>query len=218
MNPPSVNLVFNTISTEVSAQLAVRGVLLDGSIIDLTQRSSGTTYTSSDLSIVSFGGNDGEIFGGATGTASVTIANSGKQFVVAVTVESFQPVALSSVAIPGYANNVDVAGDYAFVAAGGAGLQVVDVSDRVHPAVVAGLDTDGVAIDVRVVGNFAYLADGPGGLKILDVTDPLHPQLAGALDTAGVAQDLEIQDEFAYLADGWAASLSWMSATRPVRS
>jgi hypothetical protein len=202
VNPPSVELVFNAISTEVSAQLTVTGVLLDGSTINLTSRSSGTTYTSSNLSIVSFGANDGEIFGGASGTASVTVANSGKQFVVAVTVQSFQPAALSSVAIPGYANNVDVAADHAFVAAGAAGLQVVDVSDRVHPAVVAGLDTDGVAIDVRIVGRFAYLADGAAGLKIVDIADPLHPQLVGALDTPGVAQDLKVQGGFAYIADG----------------
>lgn len=214
VNPPSVELIFNAISTEVSAQLTVTGVLLDGTTINLTSRSSGTTYTSSDLSIVSFGANDGEIFGGASGTASVTVANSGKQFVVAATVQSFQPAALSSVAIPGYANNVDVAGDTAFVAAGEAGLQVVDVSDRVHPAVVAGLDTDGVAIDVRVVGRFAYLADGAAGLKIVDINDPLHPQLVGALDTPGVAQDLKVQGGFAYIADG-AAGVVIVDVTDP---
>ena len=202
VSPPNVTLVFNAISTEVSSQLAVTGVLIDGSTIDLTSKSTGTSYASSDLSIVSFGATDGEIFGGASGTASVTVANSGKQFVVAVLVESFQPVALSSIAIPGYANNVEVAGDYAFIAAGAAGLQVVDVSDRVHPAVVAGLDTDGVAIDVRVVGRFAYVADGNSGLKIIDVNDPLQPQLVGALDTPGLAQDLKVQGGFAYIADG----------------
>jgi hypothetical protein len=202
VNPPSVALVFNGIETEVSFQLAVTGILIDGTTIDLTARNTGTTYTSSDLSIVSFGTTDGQIFGGTTGSASVTVANVGKQFVVAVTVENFQPAALSSINIPGYANNVDVAGDYAYVAAGAAGLQVLDVSDRAHPAIVASLDTDGTAIDVRIVGHFAYVADGAAGLKVIDIADPLSPTLVGQAQTDGIAQDLKVDLQFAYVADG----------------
>ena len=202
VTPPSVSLVFNGVDTEVSRQLQVTGILIDGSTINLTARSGGTTYTSSDLSVVSFGPTDGEIFGGQAGTATVTVANSGKQFIVSVTVENFQPVALSSLVIPGYANNVDAAGDFAYVAAGNAGLQVVDVSDRAHPAIVASLDTDGIAIDVRVLGDFAYLADGPAGIKIIDISNPLAPQLVGSAASGDVAQDIKVEQQFAYVADG----------------
>lgn len=204
VTPPSVGLVFNGVDTEVSTQLQVTGILIDSSTINLTARSGGTTYTSSDLSIVSFGSTDGEIFGGQAGTATVTVANSGKQFIVAVTVENFQPVALSALVIPGYANNVDAAGDYAYVAAGNAGLQVVDVSDRAHPAIVASLDTDGIAIDVRVLADFAYLADGPAGIKIVDISNPLAPQLVGSATSGDVAQDIKVEQQFAYVADGTA--------------
>ena len=202
VTPPTAELVFNGIQTEVSAQLQVTGILIDSSTLDLTDRDTGTTYASSDLSIVSFGATDGEIFGGRAGNATVTVANSGRQFVVAVTVETFQAVALAAIDIPGYANNVDVAGDYAYIAAGSAGLHVVDVSDRQHPAIVASLDTDGVAIDVRVFGNFAYLADGSAGLKIFDISNPLAPQLIGTAPTGGVAQDVQVDQQFAYVAAG----------------
>jgi large repetitive protein len=215
VDPANVDLVFNAIDTEVSAQLSVTGVLIDGSSIDLTARSSGTTYASSDLNIVSFGLTDGEVFGGASGEATVTVANSGQQFVVTVHVESFQPLALASIAIPGYANNVDVSGSYAYVASGNAGLQVVDVSDPSHPAIVSSLDTDGIAIDVRVFGAFAYLADGPAGLKIIDISDPLAPHLAASVDTAGVAQDLKIDGQFAYIADG-AAGVAIVEVSDPL--
>src|SRR6185436_12656351 len=202
VSPSTVDLVFNGIQTEVSTPLHVTGILIDGSVLDLTARSSGTNYASSDLSIVSFGATDGEIFGGRAGTASVTVTNSGKQFIVAVTVEAFAPVVLSAIDIPGYANNVDVSGDYAYVAAGAAGLQVVDISDRKHPAIVASLDTDGVAIDVRVVGDFVYVADGQAGLQIVDIANPLQPQLVGHAQTGGIAQDVKVEQGFAYVADG----------------
>lgn len=52
---------------------------------------------------------------------------------------TFAPVALSSIPIPGFANNVDVKGDYAYVAAGAAGLQAVDVSDPRAPVIIADL-------------------------------------------------------------------------------
>ena len=195
-------MTFNGIDSEVSTQLSIRGVLIDGSTIDLTPKSTGTTYTSSDLSIISFGAQDGEIFGGQPGTATVTVVNNEHSTQVSVTVKQFQPVALSAISIPGYANNVDVSGDYAYIAAGAAGLQVVDVADRSNPSVVAALDTDGTAIDVRVVGNYAYLADGAAGLKIIDITDPLTPVLVGSLDTAGVTQDLKVDFDYAYLANG----------------
>ncbi len=200
--PGALVLTFNTINSEASAQLRVTGVLIDGSTIDLTRKTSGTTYASGNLAVASFSATDGEIFAGQAGSTTLTIANSGKQVQVPVTVESFQPVVLSAIDIPGYANNVDVAGDYAFVAAGAAGLQVVNVSDRTAPAIVASLDTDGTAIDIRVFGNYAYLADGEAGLKIIDISNPESPQLVASLDTAGIAQDVKVDKQLAYIADG----------------
>ena len=199
--PGSVVMTFNGIDSEVSTQLSVAGVLLDGSEFDLTS-SSDTSYASSDLTIVSFGLEKGQIFGGQPGNALVTVTAFGKSVDIDVTVRQFDPVALSAVSIPGYANNVDISGDYAFVAAGSEGLQVVDVSDRTLPAVVAALDTDGTAIDIKVVGNLAYLADGEAGIKVIDITEPLAPALIGRLDTAGVAQDLAVQLSYLYVANG----------------
>lgn len=214
VTPGALVLTFNTINSEASSQLAVRGVLIDGSTVDLTRKSTGTTYSTSSLAVASFGATDGEVFAGQSGSATLTIANSGKQVQVPVTVESFRPVALSSLAIPGYANNVEVSGNFAFVAAGSAGLQIVDVSNRNVPAIASSLDTDGTAIDVRVLGNFAYLADGEGGLKIIDIENPRAPLLVAALDTGGIAQDIKVDGQVAYLADG-ARGLVIVDVTNP---
>jgi hypothetical protein len=77
---------------------------------------------------------------------------------------------------PAYA--VAVAGQYAYVAAGLAGLQVIDVSDPGNPRLVGGLDTPGSAEGVAVSGQYAYVADGEWGLHILRIGDAATPPRA----------------------------------------
>ncbi len=57
-----------------------------------------------------------------------------------------------------------VSGNYAYVADGLAGLQVIDVSNPANPQRVGGYDTSGYAHGVAVSGNYAYVADDYGGL------------------------------------------------------
>ena len=212
VTPASFVLTFNTLIGEASRQLTVIGNLIDGTTIDLTSTTTGTNYTSSDLDICNFGAQSGRVFAGLDGTCTVTATNSGFSDTTSVIVETFAPTALSFVNIPGFANNVDVNGDFAYVAAGSTGLQVVDVSDRTNPVVVASQDTPGNANDVKVVGNTAFVADGSSGLQIIDVTDPLSPVIIGAVDTPGVAQDVVVKGSLAYVADG-AAGLQIIDLT-----
>ncbi|WP_347986704.1 Ig-like domain-containing protein [Methylomonas sp. AM2-LC] len=202
VTPPNPTMTYNTMYNEANLQLKVIGTRLDGTTADITKSSTGTTYSSSDLSVVSFGGVDGLIFAGQSGTAKLTVKNHGQSITATVNVGSFSPVALSYIGIPGYANNVDISGDYAYVAAGSAGLQVVNVSDHSHPAIVGSIDTAGTALDVRVVGTVAYVADGTDGLQIFDVTKPSSPVLIASYPTAGFTQDVKVDNQYAYLANG----------------
>jgi hypothetical protein len=109
---------------------------------------------------------------------------------------------------------VDVSGNFAYVAAGAAGLQVVNVANRAAPVVVGSLDTIGNANDIRVIGNLAYIADGPGGLVIVNVAVPQAPVMVGSIDTPGDAWDVVVRDNRAYVADG-AAGLRIFDVTLP---
>ncbi|WP_262964899.1 Ig-like domain-containing protein, partial [Methylobacter psychrophilus] len=202
VSPNNPSMTFNTVYNEANLQVKVSGKRNDGSLVDLTSRSTGTSYSSSNLSVLNFGGKDGLVFAGQAGTANLTVKNAGLEKTVSVTIGTFSPIALSSITIPGYANNVDVSGDYAYVAAGSKGLQIINVSNRAAPVIIGSLDTAGTAIDVRVVGNIAYLADGDHGLQIIDVTNPTTPSLLASYDTAGIAQDVKVDNQFAYIADG----------------
>ncbi|UOA08748.1 Ig-like domain-containing protein [Methylobacter sp. S3L5C] len=202
VSPNDPSMTFNTIYNEANLQIKVSGKRKDGSLVDLTSRSTGTSYSSSNLSVLNFGGKDGLVFAGQAGVANLTVKNAGLEKIVTVTIGTFNPIALSSITIPGYANNVDISGDYAYVAAGSKGLQIINVSNRSTPVIIGSLDTAGTAIDVRVVGNIAYLADGDHGLQIIDVTNPATPSLLASFDTAGIAQDVKVDNQFAYIADG----------------
>src|SRR6185295_11726899 len=117
--------------------------------------------------------------------------------------QTFNPAPVAVLDLPaGYPNNVEVAGDFAYVADGDAGLAVVDVLNRQAPALAALLSLPGSANDVRIAGNLAYVADGSGGLRIVDVTNPRVPVARGAVAPAGVDfRDVVIHAGLAYVAD-----------------
>jgi len=79
----------------------------------------------------------------------------------------------------GWAAGVAVSGNYAYVADGYFGLQVINVSNPANPQRVGGYDTSGFAYRVAVSGNYAYVADGFGGLQVIDVSNPANPRRVG---------------------------------------
>jgi len=202
--PGVLLLTYNAIDGESSEQLVITGFMLDGTTLDLTDKNNGTSYLSADISIANFGSVDGQIFAGENGQTQVIISSNNKQVAVDVVVTEFKPEAKIAINIPGYANNVDIQGDFAFVAAGNSGLQIIDFSDISTASIISSIDTSGTAIDVKIFGDFAYVADGKAGLQIIDIREPDQPKLVSLFNTAGIAQDIALQDKFAYVADGHA--------------
>ena len=198
VTPTSVNLTVNTLLGSAFVPLRVVRVNNDGSTLDVTTTPE-TTYDSGDWNIANVD-SFGNVGGVNEGSTVITVINRNSMAQVPVTVSTFTPGQLSSLAIPGTANSVAVSGNYAYVAAGSAGLQVVDVSNRQSPVVVGALDTAGDAKDVKVLGNLAYLADGSGGLCVIDVSNPALPVLVGVANVSGGARDLAVGAGRAYVA------------------
>ena len=202
VKPPSFILATSVLFPNASQQLNWKVNLIDGkTTLDLTADPR-TNYNSSDLTVCNFGGPKGLVFAGNPGSAIITISNNTLSATASGTVQSFTPLPLSFVDIPGFANNVDVSGNYAYVAAGSTGLQVVDVSNRSNPRIVGSLGLAGNANDVRVVGNSAYVAAGAAGLHIVNISNPLAPALSGSRNTGGTAWDLAVKGNKVYVANG----------------
>jgi hypothetical protein len=196
-------LVVNSLNATASTQLSVIGHLIDGhSLIDLTSTHRETHYSSSNLSVCNFGVPDGMIFAGVNGNCTITATNNGHTATSQGLVQSFSPSSVSFVTIPGFANSVAVSGQFAYVAAGGTGLQVVDLSpDRTNPQIVSSLSLPGNANDVTLSGKVAYLALGSAGLAVVDISNPLSPQLLGTLITSN-ALDVAVRGTTVFIANG----------------
>ena len=179
--PTHFTLTFNTITGDASRLLKVTGTLVDGTSIDLTNRQRDTQFSSSDLNVCNFGSTAGQVFAGQTGTCTVSATVAGFDASATGTVHSFSPTALSFVAIPGSANNVDVNGNIAYVAAGSRRLAN---RRRVRPHRAAHRRVARVAGQCqRREGGWrtGVHRRGFAGLHIVDVANPLAPQLLGSV-------------------------------------
>jgi hypothetical protein len=200
LTPARIGLPINTLLGQQPVPLTLTGSMSDGTTVNLT-RAAGTTLQSQDESVAVVDG-IGSLVGVSPGATRVVASNGNFAAEASVIVSSFTPRAMGGIFIPGFAHNVDVAGNYAYIAAGSFGLRIIDITVRTLPSYVSELDTPGTAQDIRVVGNTVYIADGEAGLQIIDVTDPLNPTLIGSLDTDGQAFDLRVSGTRAYIADG----------------
>jgi Ca2+-binding RTX toxin-like protein len=103
----------------------------------------------------------------------------------------------------GYARDVEVVGDLAYVADYNRGLVILDISNPSKPTQTGFFNTSGYANDVEVMGDLAYVADADGGLVILDISNPSKPTQTGIFDTGVYAYDVEVVGGLAYVADDY---------------
>jgi len=112
------------------------------------------------------------------------------------------PQEVGSCDIPGYAWDVTVKGNYAYVT-DETGLRIIDVSDPTSPQELGFYDILEYALGVAVKGDYAYVAAHVGGLRIIDVSDPTSPQEIGSCDTPGNSRHVMVVGDYAYVADGF---------------
>ena len=100
------------------------------------------------------------------------------------------------------AADVAVSGNYAYLAAFGKGLQVVDITDDAKPRPVVRLSLSGVARAIKVAGSYAFVAAGPAGLQVVDISNPAQPQQVSHVATSGEAIRIAVSPNCAYVACG----------------
>ena len=203
VSPPTFALTFSTVNPTAFVQLHVTGLLIDGkTTIDLTSTARQTQYSVENPAICTMGQPDGTIFPTASsGTCKVTVSNSNSFFKVTVTgtISSFSPTPLGTIGISG-AIAVDVSGNFAYIAAGGNGLVIVDVTDRSNPVLRGSLSGLGSAVGVRIAGQYALVADSNGSLRVVDVTNPDAPALVATLPITGNPNSLVVHGGIAAVA------------------
>ncbi len=95
------------------------------------------------------------------------------------------------------ATRVAIRGNHAFLAAGNAGLVVVDITAPDDPKQVGSYRTLG-ASGVAIAGTLVQVADATG-MTLIDVSDPARPLKVGSY-IAGFAKAVDVAGTLAYLA------------------
>jgi hypothetical protein len=80
------------------------------------------------------------------------------------------PTQMGVIRVGGYCYNAAVAGNYVYVAAEGAGLQVVNVSNPGSPTIAGFYDGPDLTSWVAVNGGYAYVSEFAGGLTVYNNT------------------------------------------------
>ncbi len=96
-------------------------------------------------------------------------------------IESVIPNIVGTCDTPGEANSIFVDRDYAYIADGKSGLQIIDIEDEENPKIIGNFDTDGFLNDVFVKDNYVYLADTQS-FTIIDIKDKDNPKLITSYD------------------------------------
>ncbi|MFN9547000.1 MAG: bluetail domain-containing putative surface protein [Cyanobacteriota bacterium] len=117
-----------------------------------------------------------------------------------------------------YANDVRVAGKYAYIAdflSPNADVIILDISSADNPT-MAGVATGmGNLSDVDIRSTILYATDGSAGLRIIDINSPSLPSLKSTYDSPGDAQDVKVIGNIAYLADG-TSGLQIINVSNPI--
>lgn len=95
--------------------------------------------------------------------------------------------------------DIEVVGDFAYIADGDNGLSVFFISGSA-PHFVTNVSTGGHAQSIYVDGTNAYITQGLDGIAIFDITDPFYPTLSATYATSG-AKDIFVLNDYAFIAD-----------------
>ena len=159
-----------------------------------------------------------------TTTSSTRVTISGENFEpgAKVSLLSGGPLLVDANDVYGY---VHVSGKYAYVAAKGSGLKILDISNFSSPEIVGSITNIGSPGKVYLYGDYAYVTVNSDGekyvtpwLQVVNITDPASPELAGSVAVPGSIQtklgSIYVSGDYAYLTGSspeWTGSLGWLT-------
>jgi len=160
---------------------------------------------------------DGQVDESCSSSSSVTLHGDNFDPNSKVVISGGGPYGVGGYDTPSMAFDVAISGDYAYVADGYSGLQIIDISVPSSPAWVGGFDTPGDAYGVAISGNYAYVADGDSDLQIIDISVPSSPAWVGEYYMPpGYARGVAISGDYAYVAADWLKIMDISVPSNPV--
>lgn len=127
-----------------------------------------------------------------------------------------QPQVVSQISFLDEVKDVDIQGNYCFVACYYSGLRILDVSNITSPVEVGFYKaSNGDARGIDVDGSYAYVANNVN-LLIINISDPKNPFKCGQWDYSnGYVNDVVIQGGYAYVSTGMDGILHIIDISNP---
>src|SRR5262245_56888488 len=98
------------------------------------------------------------------------------------------------------AYDIEVSGNYAYLAKGTNGLRIYDISDPRKPFRVGYVNDGGTAYGITISGNYAYLSSHTNGVLIYDISSPSNPvRVAHLVDRNSGDKCVTILGNYLYL-------------------
>jgi hypothetical protein len=112
------------------------------------------------------------------------------------------PVLVSTLDTPGWNCDCFVIGDTAYLADGGNGIRIADVSDRGKPRDLGSINLKTLVREIYVLPGTAFAAAHITGVAAIDVSDSERPVIADRYETVDDARGVFADERFVYLASG----------------
>ncbi|HYV20537.1 MAG TPA: hypothetical protein VFC25_16060 [Verrucomicrobiae bacterium] len=141
----------------------------------------------------------------AAGDGAVFATDTTRGLLVFDLADPARPALAAELPLADIASGLARDGSTLAVAAGAAGLQLVNVSDPRHPRVIGSRTLPGNSayfFDVAAAPGRAYVADLLNGLQILDTSRPAAPSLLGGVDLPGATTSVVADGDLAAAANG----------------
>ena len=129
-------------------------------------------------------------------------------FVIMILLVNFLPAksqgyieVVGSCPIPNEGWDLEVVGNYAYIACDLSGLQIAEITDPENPGLAASYSTPDRALDLCLAGDYAYIADH-SSLQILNISDPISPDFIGSYQSDNVIS-VHVSGDFAYIGRGY---------------
>ncbi len=122
--------------------------------------------------------------------------------VSAQTNQTIQITEIGQLNTSGWAANVQVQNDIAYISDSEGGLYIIDVSDPYNPTELSIFNENIDHIhELSVDGNLAYVADYTEGFKIINISDSSNPTQVGVFHDGGEVGTFDISEDLAFIAD-----------------
>ena len=110
------------------------------------------------------------------------------------------PVEVSFLELGSIAYQVELEGNYAYVANSNNGLRVVDISDCANPVIV-GTCPMSSCNDVDIDNGYAFVAMGyDGDMAVIDISDPTNPMYVSSMAFQGYLAAVSVLGDYVYTA------------------